>query len=347
MKDDPMKIAFVSAVPFSILFGGGETQLLYTKDHLESLNVDVKLFDNWDRDFNCEILHFFGCNYWNYHIALLAKKRGIKIALSTISYSEKVSFGYRMWKYIDRFIPVATTYGLNRRFVKLADCLLPNSNAEADFLEKHFNAQRSKIQVVPNAADFRFSTADSNDFFNAFGLRDFVLCIGKIEPRKNQLLLAETLIDSGLQLVFIGDAISENLDYYNQFRKIVEQSKNIVHIKSLPYDSNLLASAYASCKVHVLLGTNETPGIVSLEASLAGANIVVADCKPVREYFGDHVIYCKSLSVEDIKEAIFRAYKKPKTENTRAYVMKNFNWNVVAEKTLSAYKKILKNSVDG
>ena len=335
-----MKIAFVSAVPFSLLFGGGETQLLYTKSHLEKLSVDVQLFDNWNKDFNCDVLHFFGCNYWNYHLALMAKKKGIKIALSTISYNEKFNISYQLWRYLDKMSPVMTTFGLNREFIKIADCLLPNSIAEANFLIKNFEANKNKIYVIPNAADMRFSTADPNSFFKEFGIKDFILCVGKIEPRKNQLLLANALKNTEFKLVFIGDAISENLGYFQSFQQVVNQSENIIHIKSLPYDSNLLASAYASCKVHVLLGTNETPGIVSLEAALAGANILVADCKPVKEYFGDYASYCKSLSTEDIREGVNQAFSKNKNSITKNHVMKNYNWNVVAEKTLEAYKNI-------
>jgi len=337
-----MKIAFLGAVPFNLIFGGGETQLLNTMNALKKLGIDVTFFDSFDRNYKCDILHIFGAHYWNFHLANLAKLKGIKIVISPISYSPSVGFLYKIWKYVDKFIPVDTTYRLHRRLLNLADALLPNSNAEAKYLIANFNIDPNKICVIPNAADKRFIDASPDEFYEKYKLKDFILCVGKIEPRKNQLTLAKALIGSDKQLVLIGDPIPNNMNYFEKVMEIVKSNSNMFYINSLPHDSSLLASAYAAAKVHVLLGINETPGIVNLEAGLAGANLVVADCPPVREYLKDFVIYCNPASLQDVRRAINEAYDKNKDNRLRKFIMSNYTWEIAARKTFEVYRKVVK-----
>lgn len=69
----PMKIGYLGAVPFNLIFGGGETQLLNTMKVLINLEVDVTFWNSFDKNYKCDILHIFGCHYWLFQIAYLAK----------------------------------------------------------------------------------------------------------------------------------------------------------------------------------------------------------------------------------------------------------------------------------
>lgn len=336
-----MKVAYLGAVPFNLIFGGGETQLLSTMTALRKLGIDVTFWDNFNRNYKCDILHIFGCHYWLFHTANLAKLKGYKIAISSISYVPNIKFYYKIWKYFDKFVPVDTTYRLHRKLFSIADVILPNSIAEANYLTTNFNIDPDKIFIVPNATEERFAYVSPDLFYREYKLKNFVLCVGKIEPRKNQLLLVKALTNSEKKLVLIGDPIPNRIDYFEEIMKIVKSNSNMYYIKSLPHNSNLLASAYAAAKVHVLLGTNETPGIVNLEAGLARSNLVVADCPPVREYFKDLVIYCNPQSLRDIRRAINEGYSKDKDDRLKKFIMLTYNWGIVARKTLCAYEKIL------
>ena len=335
-----MRVAFVGAVPFNLIFGGGETQLINTMNALSAEGVDASYYDYWDRNYKCDIIHVFGAHYWIYHWAMLAKCKGAKIVLSTISYNPNVSILYKIWGYIDPLIPVNTTFGLSRKFLYMADVLLPNSNIESDYIIKNFGVEKSKIKIIPNAADTRYADASPEIFVQKYNLRDFVLCVGKIEPRKNQLNLIRALDNTNIKLVLIGDPIPQRMDYYSAVMEYVKKNKNILYIRSMQYDSDLLSSAYAASKVHVLLGKNETPGIVNLEAGLAGANLVVAECPPPREYLGDFADYCNANSLFDIRKTIMNAMAKPKSYKVREFILKNYTWQIVAKKTLNVYNSL-------
>lgn len=332
----------IGAVPFNLIFGGGETQLINTMESLKKMEVDVGYYDFYDKNYKCDIVHIFGCHHWLYHWAELAKGKGMKIALSTISYAPiKKDIKRRIYDFVNKILPVDTTYSLSRKLITISDILLPNSKTEIDYLNEIMGVKNKISEVIPNATDICFKNAKSNEFIEKYNLNNFVLCVGKFEPRKNQLLLVKALENTNIPLALIGSFIPNNKNYYDEVIKIVNRNKNMVHIEYLPYNSNLLASAYAASKVHVLLGRNETPGIVNLEAGLAGANLVVGDCLPVREYLKDYAYYCNLNSISDIKEKIIKAYEADKNTMLSEHIEAHFTWDKVAEKTLAAYKLIL------
>lgn len=340
-----IKIVVVPSIPFSLMYGGGETQVVKTCKALASNGVDVAYLHWEDELQDCDLLHVFGAKYWQTPIIELAKGRGIPVALSTISYAPPSARNYvrsRLKKLFTKLVPIPTTYKLIHKAVSLADVLLPNSIAEGEYLVDQFGVSESKISVIPNAVDLSFANATPAQFRQQFDLQgDFTLCVGKIEPRKNQLKLVEAFLKWGKKLVLIGDAINNQRGYYDQVIALAKQDPNIIHIPRLPHDSGLLASAYAAARTHVLLGVNETPGLVNLEAGLAGASLAVLDCPPVREYLGEYAVYIPNLSVEAIRNGINAANVRGTDKGLRQRIESNYTWEHTAALTLSAYKRVL------
>ena len=64
---------------------------------------------------------------------------------------------------------------------------------------------------VYNAAETRvFDTATPDWFVDTYKIRDFVLTVGLVETRKNQLMLLHALRDTGLPLVVVGRNYDRN-----------------------------------------------------------------------------------------------------------------------------------------
>ena len=78
-----------------------------------------------------------------------------------------------------------------RDLLRAADAILPNSVAEGEQLVRWFGADPAKIRPVPNGVEERFARADPSSFRAIHGPSDFVLYVGRIEPRKNVLGLVE------------------------------------------------------------------------------------------------------------------------------------------------------------
>jgi glycosyltransferase involved in cell wall biosynthesis len=216
----------------------------------------------------------------------------------------------------------------------LADVLLPNAQAELDLLKRDFELAFKNAYIIPNAADLIFKYSDGKEFIKKYGINNFIMCVGRIEHIKNQLSLLKAMKGSGLPLVIIGKPGKQ--DYFRQC--LDEADQNTTFLQPMPHDE--LRSAYGAAKVHVLPSWRETPGLVSLEAGLAGCNIVVTDRGSTEEYFGSLAYYCEPDDIFSIKDTIVKAYEAPKNSILVQHILNNFTWERAAEKTLAAYKSI-------
>jgi glycosyltransferase involved in cell wall biosynthesis len=335
-----MKVGFINSVPFSFIYGGGETQATRTLEELQKLGVDAERFDPWKLEFDYSILHFLGCKYWFREWVFMAKGKGAKIVVSPIAYMARPTLGRKLFGLVDPWLPIRTTFRLHKEILQVADMLLPNSHAEAEQLVRYFGVEHDRIRVVYNATDTSYCHATPDEFGERYGISDFVLCVGKIEPRKNQLNLLRALKGTGRHLVLIGGPIPNVPEYFQAVKALMTNEPNLLHIPFLPPGSTLLGSAYAAAKVHALVGFNETPGIAALEAGLAGANLVNSNTHPVREYFKDASWYCNPHKLDSIHDAVTSAMDAPRNGKARKLISERYTWERAARDTLKAYESI-------
>ncbi|MDD5163417.1 MAG: glycosyltransferase [Candidatus ainarchaeum sp.] len=227
-----------------------------------------------------------------------------------------------------------------KKTLRRADLLLPNSETEKKIVLDYFGVKKERIVPIVNGVDERFKDANSKEFEQKFGLKNFVLYVGRIEERKNVLSLVRAMKDSKEKLVIIGNAKYGSEKYAEKCRE--EAGKNTVFLPGIPHESGLLESAYAACRVFALPSWYETPGLAALEAGLAGANIVITQEGCTKEYFGEFASYVNPASVKDIREKIFFEFEKAGNKGLQQRIMKNFLWKNTALRTFEAYKKIAK-----
>jgi glycosyltransferase involved in cell wall biosynthesis len=224
--------------------------------------------------------------------------------------------------------------------LEMADVLLPNTRAEQELLMRDFGAHENKLRakfcVVPNAADSKFYRADPAAFVEEFGVRDFVLCVARVEPRKNQLRLLEATRELGLPTVLIGK-MELSSPYVQACRKAA--GPGVLWLDHLPHEQ--LAPAYAAARVHALTSWYETPGISSLEAGLAGANLVSTARGGTREYFQNFAFYCEPDDPNSIRRALRAAFDAPKNARLQEHIKSNYTWERVAELTANVYAGLL------
>ncbi len=329
--------------------GGGEVQLLQTKAHLEKLGIPVKLFDPWqDKLKDYDLIHTFGSVKDCLPVMRAAKEAGIKNVLSTICWYSWKSAWHTYPEFKKRAVSMARHAAKTffpfwpserREMMLLADALLPNSESEAAQLKSYFGVPAGKIAVVPNGVDGSFSGADPKSFTEKYGFRDFVLCVGRIEPRKNQLGMVRALSGLKMPVIFIGTYVPQYRAYYDQCLK--EAGSNIHFLGAMPHGSGLLASAYAACNTFVLASWLETPGLAALEAGLAGAKIVITQEGATREYFGGHALYADPANARDIREKTAAAHAAAPDPALKEHIQRNYLWARTAEATAEAYNRLL------
>lgn len=329
--------------------GGGEVQLLKTKQFIEREGVPIKLFDPWvDRLKDFDILHVFGSVKDCLPMIKTAKDVGIKVVLSTICwYSWKAAWGtydslfHRFGDVLRHTVKNVFPAFPSRRkhMMDMSDRLLPNSQSEANQLCQFFHAAKEKIRIIPNGVDEHFMNANPSQFIDKYALRDFILCVGRIEPRKNQLNMIRALKGINIPLVFIGRHVSNYKDYYAACRR--EADEKVFFLDAFDHGSDLLASAYAASNTFLLASWLETPGLAALEAGLAGAKIVITDQGATREYFQDFATYVPPDNLKVICNETLSAYKLKKSNLLKEHIRKNFLWNITAQKTIAVYRELV------
>jgi len=232
--------------------------------------------------------------------------------------------------------------------------LPPNSNAEAAQLARYFEIPPQKLHIVPNAADPRFAAADPTPFLKLLDRQlsasaplevsaqiaegRFVLYVGRIEPRKNQLGLLKAMRGSGVPLVFLGDVVPGCDGYWKACCKAADPSA--IFLPRLDHDDPLLRSAYAACGCLALTGWFETPGLAALEAAMTGTPLVLPRGGSAREYFGDEARYVAPDNLPGIRRAVLDALETPRSDTVAKRIQDTFTWKAAAAATLEAYRRV-------
>ncbi|MBK3773817.1 glycosyltransferase [Azospirillum brasilense] len=196
-------------------------------------------------------------------------------------------------------------------------------------------------RIVRNPVDAAlFSCGDPDLFRSAYGLKDYVLCVARIEHRKNQLLLALALRDTGIPLVLIGHPGDE------EYLRLVKSfgGPNLLIIDRLEPGSEMLRSAIAGARVFTLPSWAEGAPLAALEAGAAGARMVLSDRSSEREYFGDRALYCDPADPASIREAILEAWEGGWSDGDREalkdHVARSFSWDVHTTAVTDVYEEV-------
>jgi glycosyltransferase involved in cell wall biosynthesis len=320
--------------------GGGECQLVQTARHLEELGVIVRPFVPWtDLIEEARLLHLFGMSREGLALARVAKARRVPVVLSPIFWVEPRAVlslagnafrgGMEWARWTLRRLPVPDW---RRELVALADRVLPNSMAEARQLVRYCGADPERVRVVPNGVDERFAAVSQS------WPRDRVLYVGRIEPRKNVLGLIRALRPMGLPLEVIGGVVPAQEPYARACREA--GGKLVTFLDRLPHDHPALEDAYARARVLALPSWFETPGLVALEAALAGCAVVLTPYGSTRETFGDLVEYTRPHRLDEVRRAVARAWDQGPSPELSALVRRRYLWSHVAQQTAEAYDEI-------
>lgn len=322
-----MKVLFATYPMAFHTPGGGEIQLLAYQRHLESIGVEVTLLDPWrPRFLEHDLMHFFSCVGGSSHLCGFVKGLGMPLVVSaSLWITESTLSQY----------PVDEI----RLQLSMADKVIANSDIECETLAKVLKIDRNRFATVYNGAEeFFWENVDPALFRERFGIHGpFVLNVGNIEPRKNQLRLAQAMkAFPDLQLVMIGHVRDHS--YLSDVREA--GGEQLRYLGPIANDSDVLRSAYRACEVFALPSTLETPGLAALEASAQAAPLVVTREGSCMEYFGEQAIYVDPLRTESIREGIARSLAV-RRDPRMAHDVEKYTWGRAARSLRDVYGQVL------
>jgi hypothetical protein len=223
-----VRVLFQSRATLFSGLGGDTIQVLKTADALRACGCEVDISLELEPDVRAyDIVHLFNLTRPQevYLQALNAKKQGKMVALSTI-YLDYTEADGRARKGISALLgrllsPPQMEYAkalaravvrqerskgtvallcngfrrLQENTVRMADIFLPNSHSEMQRVVSDFPfLAPDRFVVVPNAVDAVESAQDDPSLArDVTEFKGCVLCVGRIEARKNQLLAASPL----------------------------------------------------------------------------------------------------------------------------------------------------------
>ena len=327
--------------------GGDTIQIINTAKYLRVLNVDVDIrtADSIINYSEYDLIHFFNI-IRPADILTHIKRTGIPFVVSTIfvDYSEyekrnrrgvagllfkflsvdQIEYLKSLARALRNGEKIRSFYYLShghkkavRHVAAKSSLLLPNSHHEYDRFESAYNISK-KYESIPNAVDpetFQLNSPPHPDFL------DHIICVARIEGRKNQLGVIKAVNATGFNLSFFGSHSPNHRMYLQECRSAAANNPLVQFFPHTKQEE--LVSIYRAAKVHVLASWFETTGLSTMEAALMGCNIVITDKGDTREYFEDDAYYCDPSSVQSITDAITKAHSAPQNFRLRERILKH------------------------
>lgn len=231
---------------------------------------------------------------------------------------------------------------MHKNTIRMSDMVLVQTELEAKDLRDEYN-EDFVWEKVSNGVSARFLNLEKLP--NPFDFGNYIFCVGRIEPRKNQLKVIEAVkmlrkeLDQDLRLVLVGGQNPKNhFEYTRHFRKALNDNSWITYVGYVPYEK--IPAYFQHAKVCVNASWFETTGLTLLEALYCTTN-AVASSPRAEEILGDYASYCDPGDVSSIKAAIKKEIFAERPEMSDD-MKKEYTWENTAKKTLKVYKEVLK-----
>jgi len=238
---------------------------------------------------------------------------------------------------------------IERLLVEQSDGIICCSNYMLDHIQYVLGAVKTKIRVIPNGVEAsRFNNGRQPQLIPTGVSEDrkTILYVGRIVREKGIFTLLdafEKLRKQGkdVSLVLVGEGpLKEDLAKEVLRRKLNDRVKLAGFV-----DEKKLVSLYNSSDVFVLASHYEPFGMVVLEAMASRIPVVVSDVGGLSEIVEDGITGVKVLASDPraLAEGILRVLDNPElaeqmTENAYRVVQERYKWDLIAEKTLKAYR---------
>lgn len=330
--------------------GGSERQTLGNARALVDRGHDVRikniLWKSPDWDENYDVVHLFNANGPNgpyQFIIQEAQDRDIPVFLTPVFWpmeelKDDMITGFDndtvLKLYFSTYVPV----------VQNSDVLLPNAESEMREVEKFagLNEGEKPYQVIPNAVNKKeLEQAKSGQAPEEWG--DYVLCVGRMEPRKNQHRLVEAmemLWEQGydLNLVMLGNP---NPTYLERHENIFDNHHDKIYRSEESLPPRAIYEAMIEAEALAMPSWLETPGLVALEAAALGTDVVATNRGTTQEYFGELIHYCEPDQPYTIAESLEKTINRETPDQLQEVVLNKYNYEVVGELNENIYKEVL------
>lgn len=312
------------------------------------------------------------------HSSFTVKKNSLEAVIYSIVASFKVAFGsYDIIHYhalgptVMSFIPrimgkkvVCTVHGLDwqrakwkgfatnyLKFGEYASAKFANATISVSKpLISYYKEKYDKdVEFIPNGINYT-SLKDLGELEEIYDIKPqkYLLFVARLVPEKGCHYLIEAFkqIKTDFKLIIAGDS-PYNRDYVESLHNLAKEDKRIKMIGFQEFE--VLEKLYSNTYAYVLPSDIEGMPLSLLEAMNYGAFCLVSDIPENLAVIGDmgvsfnqgDVMSLKN-SLEKILQSDFKQKMGFEVEMVRDYMKKNFDWDVITDKTESLYYRVIK-----
>jgi glycosyltransferase involved in cell wall biosynthesis len=328
--------------------GGHRTQQIQTARALRGAGMRVAIGDvDLSRSTRFDVVHYFG----DPRPMFDAGRPSGRVVVSPVYFPAWFELGPARWRggvgawalsHLRHRLRSARRPGARRRqraevrarlqALAQADVVVVNSYAEARLLEADAGGPVPTVRVAHSGVDPSFFSGSAERGRSIVGEEPFVLCVGRVEPRKNQLTLARAMRSIPRRLVLVGAVLPGNERY---LRACTAALPSLLHLPHL--DRSLLPHVYAAADAHVLPSWFETTGLATLEALAAGTPCVAGWGPCVEDYFGGAVRLHRPGNEQGLRASILGALGERRGHGRD--LAARFTWERTAKELLDAYRR--------
>ena len=221
------------------------------------------------------------------------------------------------------------------------------SRQTKDDIETFLQIPSEKIELIyqPVSPVF-FEKQNADDILKKYNISsDFILAVGTLEPRKNQLALLQAIHKQGIKMkiIFVG---KQNASFFKEITQFIaehEMSGQVMFLSGLPEEE--LAALYQAAFFSVYISVFEGFGLPVIESMASGCPVLTSNVSVLPETAGNAAILCNPALVSDIGEKLKMLTESEDLRNTliqrgeeRA---KAFYPEIYARKLMALYTQIL------
>lgn len=280
-------------------------------------------------------------------LPLNIKKSGIP---SVVTIHDLIFLRYpQYYKFIDRKI---YEYKF-RKACENANRIIAISQQTKNDIVDLFKINSDKIDVVYQGCDpvftFQKSEEEKKSVKDIYQLPDnFLLCVGTIENRKNQLLIVKALthLPPDINLVLVGKPAAYKTEILDFLSKNEHLKKRVTFLEKVPFKD--LPTIYQCASIFVYPSRIEGFGIPIVEALNSKVPVIGATGSCLEEAGGPDSLYIHPDNEIELAKSISKIYnddllRQEMTAKGLEYA-KNFSDKSIAENLIKVYHKTLKNA---
>ena len=250
------------------------------------------------------------------------------------------------YKRIDRKMYQSIYLSSCRRATKI----IAISNQTKSDLIQYFGIDQNKIEVIYQTCNNRFYDRVGEEQKSVIRLKfdlpeKFILCVGTIERRKNQLGILKAVAKEKIDTTVV--ILGRPTDYINELKQFINESgiqKKVIFLQNTTTEE--LQAIYQMAEVMVYPSFFEGFGLPVLEAQASGCPVITSNVSSLPEAGGHGAIYITPDNISEIGQAIVHILSdskfKEKSIQKGTANAELFREELVAERLMKLYKEVAK-----